>query len=112
MKHSPKVKKSLKAFALRIESLRIRKSKQQKDICKASGVSSSTYSRLISDDGGGVSIEKLFAVLEELGVLDAIVAAIPEEEISPLQYIKNRNNKPIRIRKSSESKQSKRKENW
>jgi transcriptional regulator with XRE-family HTH domain len=112
MNSSLKVEKALKEMGLRIESLRIRKTIQQKEICNAASVSPATYSRLVGDDGGSVGVGKLFSVLEELGVLDAVVAAIPEEQVSPLQFIQNKKNKPARIRKSGAASKRERKETW
>jgi transcriptional regulator with XRE-family HTH domain len=107
-----KTQKSLQALANRIESLRLRKKIQQKTLITESGISRSTYARLISDDNQGVSIGALFSVLNALDVLDAVVAAIPNQEISPIQVINNQGKVPKRIKlKASETQLSPKDEN-
>ena len=81
----------------RMESLRIRQNKQQQEVWESSNASKATYHRLATGTGNP-SFNHFLAVAYELGVLDAIVEAFPEHQISPIQTLENRGQVRQRVK--------------
>jgi len=95
-----KVKAARLIIGERLESIRLRQDKQQADVWQAASSSRNTYQRLIKGHGKP-SLNSFLAVAEELGVLDAIVAAIPEEQVSPMQALENSGKRKTRVKRSA-----------
>lgn len=99
-RNESKIKDAREQIARRVESLRIMQNKQQSDIVESGAMSSATYARFIKPDGD-VSLNRFLRTMNELGVLGAIIAAIPEEQISPMQVLQNKGQIKRRITRSS-----------
>ncbi|MBL4796046.1 MAG: helix-turn-helix transcriptional regulator [Oleispira sp.] len=97
---TPIVKKALLNLGSRIESIRISKGIQQSELVQEAGISKSTYLRIIAGKEG-VGAGALFSIFEALDLLDGIVAAVPEQKLSPMQIVSTKGKSRKRVRAST-----------
>ncbi|WP_419812596.1 hypothetical protein [Bacterioplanoides sp.] len=91
-----KILKARAEIGRRIESLRIIRDIKQVDLSSNSDVAPKTYRR-ITKVTGDAGLDGFLAIVNELGLLDAVVAAFPEEQISPMQVLKNQGRPRKRV---------------
>jgi transcriptional regulator with XRE-family HTH domain len=94
------IEKALLTLGSRIESIRISKGIQQDELVQEAGISKSTYLRIVAGKEG-VGAGALFSILEVLGLLDSIVAAVPEQKLSPMQIVSTKGKSRKRVRTSA-----------
>jgi transcriptional regulator with XRE-family HTH domain len=102
-KDQEKVIKARVEIGRRIESLRIVRNVKQADLSSAADVAPKTYRR-ITKVTGDAGLDGFLAIANELGVLDAVVAAFPEEQISPMQVLKNHGRPRKRVKTANPAK--------
>jgi putative transcriptional regulator len=94
------VEQALLTLGSRIESIRISKGIQQDELVNEAGISKSTYLRIVAGkEGAGAGA--LFSILAALDLLDGIVAAVPEQKISPMQIVSSKGKSRKRVTTSS-----------
>ena len=94
------IEKALLTLGSRIESIRISKGIQQDELVQEAGVSKSTYLRIVAGKEG-VGAGALFSIFEALDLLDSIVAAVPEQKLSPMQIVSTKGKSRKRVRTSA-----------
>lgn len=96
----PIAEKALLTLGARIESIRISKGIQQDELVQEAGISKSTYLRIVAGKEG-VGAGALFSILEVLGLLDSIVAAVPQQKLSPMQIVSSKGKSRKRVTTST-----------
>ena len=96
----PIAEKALLTLGARIESIRISKGLQQDALVQEAGISKSTYLRIVAGKEG-VGAGALFSILEVLGLLDSIVAAVPQQKLSPMQIVSSKGKSRKRVTSST-----------
>ena len=94
------VGQALLTLGCRIESIRISKGIQQDELVQEAGIAKSTYLRIVAGIEG-VGAGALFSILDVLGLLDSIVAAVPEQKLSPMQIVSSKGKSRKRVTTSS-----------
>lgn len=94
------VEQALLTLGSRIESIRISKGIQQDELVNEAGISKSTYLRIVAGKEGAAA-GALFSILEVLGLLDSIVAAVPEQKLSPMQIVSRKGKSRKRVTTST-----------
>ena len=84
------------AIGERITARRIQLNIRAQDIADAANVERKTLTRMTKAQGDS-SLNALLLVLDELGLLDAVVAAIPKDQVSPMQVLENRGKQRQRV---------------
>lgn len=82
----------------RIKNCRIRKAYTQAEFAKLSGVSKGTVANV--ENGDSIQVSNLLKILRELNLLNALEILLPSSEISPMELIQSKFEKPRqRVRK-------------
>lgn len=82
----------------RIKNCRIRKVYTQSEFAKLSGVSKGTVANV--ENGDSIQVSNLLKILRELNLLNALEILLPSAEISPMELIQSKFEKPRqRVRK-------------
>jgi len=77
---------NLKAIGLRIARERIRRSLTQAELAHEAGIGKRTLERL--ENGDSVQLSTFVRVLEQLDLLDRLVALLPDPQATPIQLTK------------------------
>lgn len=80
-KHQHRVKEAREEIGRRLEALRIAKNVKQSDLASDSDIAVKTYRRLTKVTGD-VGLDSFLTILNELGALEEIVAALPGIQVS------------------------------
>lgn len=82
----------------RVKICRIRKSCTQSEFASLSGVSKGTVANV--ENGESIQVANLLKILRELNLLNALEILLPSSEISPMELIHSKSEKPRqRVRK-------------
>jgi transcriptional regulator with XRE-family HTH domain len=87
----------IQTFANKIKRARIRRELTQQDVATRSGVSLNTIAQL--EAGGNSSLSTVMSVLRVLQLEKEILAAMPDDQISPLEALKHKSSQRQRVRK-------------
>ncbi len=87
----------LEELGLRITRERIRQGMTQAELAKEAGIGKRTLERL--ENGDTVQLTNFFRVLEQLDLLDRLIALLPDPRPTPLQLIANGVEEPKRVYK-------------
>ena len=81
----------------RMKALRIQKDMDQMELSEHCGLSRGTISNL--ENGRGASLLNLLKILRSLGELQKVDDFIPEQQISPMELLKNHGKTKTMVRK-------------
>lgn len=87
----------LEELGLRIARERIRQGLTQAELAKEAGIGKRTLERL--ENGDTIQLTNFLRVLEQLDLLDRLIALLPDPRPTPLQLIANGVEEPQRVYK-------------
>jgi len=87
----------LEEIGLRITRERIRQKLTQAELAKEAGIGKRTLERL--ENGDTVQVTSFLRVLKALGLMDQLIALLPDPEPTPMQLVANAVEEPQRVYK-------------
>lgn len=88
---------ALRMIGERMKALRIQKDMDQEELSQHCGLSRGTISNL--ENGKGASLLNLLKILRSLGELQKVDDFIPQQQVSPMELLKNQAKTKTMVRK-------------